>query len=454
MDEVNFRVSAYMTGDRANPRYVWGVGIPIELVESLPEDSRKVQLEADDDHFYVKFNGKGIGLNKPNPGSKMLWSGQIGIHHTNGLAPPQEVVRAKAVHGSWDPENKRLVVEQPPEFVSQAMKESSHHVPVLEEHFPATHFSEDVQHAVEENASQPLGFLKSDTTTDEIIEQAHIESDPDSPTYQWFLAQVKKGQESPFSEVVELTPELADILLRRNDGNRHIRKTKLNQYISDIANDRWQLNGETIQVSREGDLNNGQHRCSAVIASNKSIRTFMIFGVTRASRATVDVGAARTSADHLGVQGYKNSTILAGVARFVLAYEASGASRDVSFTNRITTAAINERVASDPELVKASQFTAGHAKSRRIAPPSVFGFAYYMFSRIDEEAAKTFMEQVTSGAGLQPGDAAYTVRETLINRPRLSRDCKIEVFFRGWNAFRQGKPMRSLRIMYELPALQ
>lgn len=470
MDNINFRISGYLTGDRANPRFVWGVGIPAELVDKLPEDGRRVQLEADDDKFYVKFNGKGISLNKPNTGSKMLWTSHIGVHHTKGLAPPAEVIRAKSITGYWDNEQRRLVVENPPPYIKQAMNESTHHVPNTEEQFPATHFSEDVQRAAEDTAFEEaadhvqalglkrpakrpgVGFLTADTTTDRIVEESNVPSDPESPTYQWFLAQVKKGQEGPFVEQVELTPELADILLRRNAGNRNIRAAKLNQYISDIANDRWQLNGETLQVSREGDLNNGQHRCSAVMAANKAIRTFIGFGFTRESRTTVDVGAMRTTGDHLSVQGYKNAAGLAGITRFLLAYEMNEGT-DTQGTNRVTTAAINERVHRDPLLIEAAHVGGSTSKMKRMASPSVLGFAYYLMARIDKDDAKKFIDQVASGLHMERHEPAYVVRETLINRPGLSRELKIEVLLRGWNNFRQKKPMRSMRIMYELPEI-
>jgi hypothetical protein len=424
-DDISFRISGYLTGDRANPRFVWGVGIPADLVEALPEDTRRVQLEADDEKFYVRFNGKGITLNRPNPGSKMLWSGHIGVHHLNGLTPPEEVHRAKAIHGRWDEEGRRLVVDNPPEFLSKAMRESNHHAPDAEKQFPASHFTEDVHRAAEHDevaaraagiAKHGVGFLLADTTTDAVVEQAQVPTDPDSPTYQWFLAMVKKGQQGPFVEQVELTPELADILLRRNDGNRHIRAAKLNQYISDIVADRWQLNGETLQVSREGELNNGQHRCAAVMAANKSMRTFIGFGFTRESRTTVDVGAARTAGDHLSVQGYKNSAALAGITRFLLAYEMNGG-RDTLGTNRITAAAVNQRVHGDPLLEKAAHVGSSTSKMKRMAPPSVLGFAFYLMARIDGEAADEFIAQVATGQGLHNHDPAYTVRETLINRP-------------------------------------
>lgn len=454
MNELRLRISAYQTGDRANPRYVWAVGLPSDLMEHVSEDHRRAQLEADDKCLYIKLNGKGITVNKPNtPGAPYWWSNQIGVHHIVGLTPPEEIVRARGVTGFWDAENHRIVVTDVPDFVSRAMEHSSHHAPNPEQQFPGTHFSEDVQEAAIKNATGSSSFLTEDTTTDEIVERSALASDPDSPTYQWFLSQVKRGQELPFSEVVDLTPELADVLLRRNAGNRNVRITKLNQYVSDITNDRWQLNGETIQVSRDGELNNGQHRCSAVIAAHKSIRTFMIFGVSRESRTTVDVGATRTPGDHLGVMGFRNATTLAGVTRLVLAYEASS-SQDLGQTGRITAAAINDRVVKDEGLVEAAHFSVTNAKARRFVPPSVLGFVYYELMKIDPDKAQVFMNQVATGTDLARDDPSFVVRDTLMNRTALAKDLKAEVIMRGWEAFVNDKKIKTIRIKHELPMIQ
>lgn len=437
-NDVALRVSAYEIGDRANPRHVWGVGVPVDIVNSLPEDQRRVTLEAKDGKFFVKLSDQGISLSLPNPNAPTMWTTQIGLHHCKGIDAPSEVVRAKKVPGTWRPRLQKIEVKNPPAFIHEAM---DHVTPAPDDDVPSTHFTEDVQAAAMANATGPSNFILDED-----------DSEAQTPTQIWLDEQLDKASGEVFSEVVELTPELADLLLQRNAGNRNIRPTKLNQYVSDIVNDRWQLNGEAIMVSKDGFMNNGQHRCSAVIAANKSIKTFMVFGVERETRATVDTGASRTAGDYLSLQGYKYSAALAGITRYVIAYERND-KQSLSYLSSITVSEILDRVEGDELLKEAASFTGHSSKIRRLATPSVIGFVYYTLSQIDADDAKAYLESTITGIGLQADSPQYVIREKLLNMPDLGKEQKIECFFRGWNAFRKQKPMKAIRIMWELPEL-
>lgn len=438
-NDTKIKVSAYQVGDQANPRFVWGVGVPTALVQLLDEDSRRVTLEAKDGKFYVKLGKEGISLSMPNKGAPMMWTTQIGLHHCKNIGAPEQIVRAKTVEGKWKPRLKAIEVAKPPHFIHEAMD----HVTKAPDHegYPSTHFTEDVKEALMDNATSPENFMQEEPETDTL-----------TPTAAWLDEQLERAKTEVFSEVVELTPELADLLLHRNDGNRNIRPAKLNQYVSDIVNDRWQLNGEGIMISKEGLMNNGQHRCSAVMAANKSIQTFMVFGVERESRATVDTGASRTAGDHLSLAGHKYAAALAGITRFVIAYERSDR-QAISHMSSITVSEILDRVEGDDLLQEAANFTGHSAKIKRLVSPSVIGFVYYALSTIDKDDALEYLESTITGIGLQADSPQYVVREKLMNMPDLGREQKIEVLFRGWNSFRQKKPMKAVRIMWDLPDL-
>lgn len=64
---------------------------------------------------------------------------------------------------------------------------------------------------------------------------------------------------------IMLTRELAEFLLAHNEGNRKIKVGKLNSVISDIREDRWRFNGDTIKVSTTGRLIDGQTRLTAFV---------------------------------------------------------------------------------------------------------------------------------------------------------------------------------------------
>jgi hypothetical protein len=116
----------------------------------------------------------------------------------------------------------------------------------------------------------------------------------------WLATQHSRARrDGPFTVKTELTPALAKLLLDSNPENRKISPWLVRQMVRDIKNGRWALNGETLIVALSEELNDGQHRCQAVIDADKSIRTMITFGVERESRFTIDTGQKKSIGDHL-----------------------------------------------------------------------------------------------------------------------------------------------------------
>lgn len=272
---------------------------------------------------------------------------------------------------------------------------------------------------------------------------------PGSPS--WFLEMVEQSASRPQMEVVELTPALAKFMLDVNADNRSIRKAKVVQYASDMAHGRWVLNGEPIIVSRDGNLNDGQHRCLAVIDSNTPVPVCLMFGVERETRLTVDQGAMRSASDFLHMDGVPNSALSAAIARMVIAYEYSRG-LNINQANYLSSAEIRERVATDPAIATAATFgTSNHTYSKKFAAGSLVGFAFYVLGHIDKADAKSFMERVCRGDGLKMKDPAHTLREKLMSEGRLPRDRKIALILKAWNFHRRGMKVAAGSLSKDLP---
>lgn len=136
----------------------------------------------------------------------------------------------------------------------------------------------------------------------------------------WLAERVAFAQKVPATEVITLTPTLAELLLERNEGrgsddhNRPISATMLDRIKRDIEGGRWEFNGEAIVVSKDGKLNDGQHRCKAVVETGRSIRTVLVVGPERKSRMTLDTGLGRAVGHFLRMHGYADANNLAAVA--------------------------------------------------------------------------------------------------------------------------------------------
>jgi hypothetical protein len=276
---------------------------------------------------------------------------------------------------------------------------------------------------------------------------------PEHGTVHWLNDCIERGKTETFAAVVILNPGLAGELLRRNPDNRGIRPVKSLQFAADIKAGRWAFNGETIIISRDGLLNDGQHRCHAVIEANTPIKVIISFGVDRSSRLTVDQGAARGAADYLSMDGVSNASASATIARLLIAYEQSGG-RDVELRTA-TNAQVLARVKADEGVAKAAHYgtTVGKRAAQYVAG-TLIGFCYYVFSEIDENEADAFLQQVCTGEGLRRNDPAHTAREKLLTAGK-SRSRNIAILFRAWTFYRRNMQVKpsSLNATLPLPEL-
>jgi hypothetical protein len=270
-------------------------------------------------------------------------------------------------------------------------------------------------------------------------------------TIHWFKQCANAGR--VHSEVVNVTPGLAAFILDRNADNRGIKSTKIKQYVADMKAGHWTLNGEPIIVSQTGELNDGQHRLSALIDAGIVLPFLFVFGVTRESRTTVDQGAARGANDYLAMNGTPNSKAAASLTRLLIGYE-EAAGNTMGNAGAVTSAQIMERVENDPLIAKAASYAqAISSYAKGILSPALIGFTFYVLSKVDADEAREFMDQVCIGENIKRGDPAFAVRHALSNASETARAQKAEMLFRAWNAYRLGQSRVMAKSMGRLPEL-
>jgi hypothetical protein len=252
----------------------------------------------------------------------------------------------------------------------------------------------------------------------------------------WFNALLRAAQQGIVSERFVITPERAAVLLSRNEQNRNIRPTKSAQYEADMRAGRFRFNGEAIIVSREGLLNDGQHRLHACIAAGVGFETMLVVGVERDSRYTIDTGTAKGAGDHLAFQGVANSNTAAAIARSVIAWERDG---NLGRRAQISTMEQIDRVKEDALIREIATWTDNSRhRLKNMAKGSVVGLVFYILSSKRPLDAKTFMEAFRTGANLSASSAIYQLRDKLMMSDDLSEMDKIELFVRAWNRWLVG----------------
>jgi hypothetical protein len=275
------------------------------------------------------------------------------------------------------------------------------------------------------------------------------------PELSWFAERVKRGQAGAFSEVVEMTPDLARRLLETNVDNRPLKQGLIDRIEHDIRSDQFRLNGEPIIISVDGHLNDGQHRLLAIIAADKAVNVFVAFGVPRDSRFTVDMGDVRTTSNLLSMQSVARRTPASIIAKNLFAFRQAishaqqkhgvGKQDIVGEFGRYRTAieAAIERFSKD-SFVRAT---------RCLAPAAA---AYVIISNagvraVDREA---FFTKLVVGANLEPDNPILHLRGKLLERQDYDgrrTEARLELILRYWNAWAANAPVSTVRMQGKFP---
>lgn len=288
-------------------------------------------------------------------------------------------------------------------------------------------------------------------TYDALVQQPKIKN---AGTVGWFQQCVHRSRNEIFSEIKTITPAMAEVILSQNHDNRGVRPTKLAQMVADMKSGRWALNGEPIIISKDGQLNDGQHRLMALVDAKVSLPLLFVFGVERETRTTVDQGANRSVGDYLKMDGVQNTSTLAAVTRHVIAYERSN-KRTLGRPHELTASEVLERALKDQTLATSARYADNHkAKMRRYCSPTVIGICHNILLSENTTEGLAFMEQLCLGENLKRGEPIYTARERLLGTDRgKSVTFCMEIIFRAWNAYRERRTMRTIPFHGRLPEL-
>lgn len=272
----------------------------------------------------------------------------------------------------------------------------------------------------------------------------------------WFSQRVEKGRQGLYSEIVTITPDIARRLLEMNHDNRRLNERTIRDVARDIANGRWKLNGETIIISTDGELNDGQNRLSAVVRADKPIQSIVVFGADRKSRETVDMGRSRSPAQFLGMRGIANSLRLSSAARLQLSFLDKKGERADNYTKQDVIQAFTDW----QEQLMGAFAAIGHSKfvTARMRNGTFLIVAYANIKAADSLNCELFFEKLCGGYSLEEDDPIFKLRERLLSamtsKDKFRNESLLELTIRYWNAWAQGKEViGSLRLTGVIPEI-
>jgi hypothetical protein len=287
---------------------------------------------------------------------------------------------------------------------------------------------------------------------------APFRTDDTDEALQWIIDRTEEAKvRDEYGIRAWLTPAMARVLLTLNPENRYIRQRRVEEIAEDIEAGRWKSNGETIILSKEPLLNNGQHRCLAVLRTNTPILLAFWFGAERDTRDTLDQGSPRTSADIIvmldGNRG--DAAACAATAGLLVLWHNHETVNRGGGTQASKVRVVAAFYEHEQEILNALNVV-----PRKV--PKVLGtrsflmFVYLTFAAKNERAAQEFMQLYLEG-NIQVKDHPILVaRNRMIEDPHGMRHPmrKLECLVRAWNFWRKGLHMKRVMIMDNIPAIE
>ena len=218
--------------------------------------------------------------------------------------------------------------------------------------------------------------------------------------------------------VVDVTPEYAKELLKLNTFNRRQKKGRVSMYASDMINGHWKANGVPIIIGSDNVLKDGQHRLSACIKANKTLKNVIIIKVPTEESACYDLGVARTITDTATFMGkeqyvFKNAKTMAAL-RTAFVFELGYTNGGVATSKPML---IKEAEKNIDSLVFINDYISGSNKMKGIGVAGVWAAILNAYnSGYPHEKLENFCKVLTNGMTANKEDfPIITLRNYLLN---------------------------------------
>lgn len=247
---------------------------------------------------------------------------------------------------------------------------------------------------------------------------------------------------SPDPEVVTITPEEAISICEEYNGfNRPVDWNIVHYYASQMKEGLWQINGEAIILSDQGELLDGQHRLYACVEAGVPFRTILVKGISKEAFKTINTGKKRTGRDIFTINALQKGepvglagplSIAAGIC---IEYDRGWIKKKGTDGCKISP---QEKLAFAEATPKLTDWVnrAREKKSPIKRYASMIAAVAFMGSRKYEMKAGMFVDGVLSGAMLEARNPMLILHQKFANRggeERFRRWEKIAYIILAWN---------------------
>lgn len=276
------------------------------------------------------------------------------------------------------------------------------------------------------------------------------------------IAKSKKlGSSELISEVVNITPEMAEVILAEcNRGNRPF-KNKRFRYAEDMTAGLWKLTSQGISFARDGTLNNGQNRLAAIVISGRAQKFLVTWGEHRDVFDVLDTGTGRGGTDTLSSLGYKNASSLAAAVRAAIVIDEMRPFKAPGISNKEVATFAGDH----PELTEvvpiASRFYGKFKNSRTsfaLALYRIISTSSLQWADGSTPLLEEFYESIIQGGINHPKNPLQVLRDGLLANNTSSSSSEGERVFEvagsvvnTWNLWTAGKRGSEATIRWRIP---
>jgi len=245
------------------------------------------------------------------------------------------------------------------------------------------------------------------------------------------------------------TPAMAESALSKNEVNRNVRHTKVEQYARDMLSGKWNPHASMIVFDSDGKLIDGQHRLTAQVKADIKMRWLVQREADPAAQTVIDTNIPRSIADILHFGGERSSQLLAAITRLVHLIKASGLSRG---RYSVSTEEVLTTLEEHPEIRVSTEIAYWFNSKKMIPlPPSVVGAAHWMIGQVNgREEADAFVHRMATLTNEKEGSPvlalARRVNEIKRNQQRVNSRDLLNLILKSWNYDAENKTVNKLAL--------
>jgi hypothetical protein len=249
----------------------------------------------------------------------------------------------------------------------------------------------------------------------------------------------------PNPEITLLTPDMAAELLNCNMLNRPLNDQHVQRIARQIIDKKWKFNGDTIKISTESDILDGQHRLWAVMEAKIAIETVIVRGIERDAFATIDtLRKPRSGADVIALSGtMRNRQVIAPALGWLVRWQRGVLENYRAPQHRVENSDIESAFAAHPAMAAAAETG---IKLRKVGNPAIIAFAYYVMSNQNAQIAEDFIKILRDPAGVGLTHPFFMLRAYFLGDKLTHKDpvVSIALVFKAANAVKENKEIQLL----------